>query len=46
MWESPVVSQYGFSGIPFACILDKEGNIAGKNLRGPALEEKIIELLQ
>lgn len=45
MWQSPVVAQYGFTGIPFACILDKEGNIAGKNLRGPALEEKIKELL-
>lgn len=45
-WKSPVVSLYGFEGIPFACLLDKEGNIAGKNLRGPELEEKIKELLQ
>ena len=46
MWQSPVVTQYGFTGIPFAVLLDKEGNIAGKNLRGPALEEKIKELLE
>ncbi len=45
MWQSPVVAQYGFTGIPFAVLLDKEGNIAGKNLRGPALEEKVKELL-
>ena len=45
-WQSPVVALYGFTGIPFACVLDKNGNIAGKNLRGPALEEKIKELLQ
>ena len=45
MWQSPVVSLYGFTGIPFACILDKKGNIAGKNLRGPELEEKIKELI-
>lgn len=45
MWQSPVVGQYGFTGIPFACILDREGNIAGKNLRGPALEEKIKDLI-
>ena len=45
MWQSPVVAEYGFEGIPFTVILDKEGNIAGKNLRGPGLEEKIKELL-
>lgn len=45
MWQSPVVADYGFTGIPFAVLLDKEGNIAGKNLRGPALEEKVKELL-
>ena len=45
-WQSPVVALYGFSGIPFACVVDKSGNIAGKNLRGPALEEKIKELLK
>lgn len=45
-WESPVVPLYGFDGIPFTCILDKEGNIAAKNLRGPALEEKLKELLE
>lgn len=45
MWQSPVVQLYGFTGIPFAVILDREGNIAGKNLRGPALEEKVKELL-
>ncbi len=44
-WQSPVVSLYGFQGIPFTVLLDKQGNIAGKNLRGPELEEKIKELL-
>ena len=44
-WQSPVVAQYGFQGIPFAVVLDKQGNIAGKNLRGPELEEKIKQLL-
>ncbi len=44
-WQSPVVSLYGFSGIPFTVLLDKQGNITGKNLRGPELEEKIKELL-
>jgi thiol-disulfide isomerase/thioredoxin len=44
-WQSPVVSLYGFDGIPFAVLLDRNGNIAAKNLRGPQLEEKIKELL-
>jgi thiol-disulfide isomerase/thioredoxin len=45
-WQSPVVAQYGFSGIPFSCLLDREGKIIGKNLQGSELEEKIIEVLQ
>lgn len=44
-WQSQVVQLYGFEGIPFAVLLDRNGNIAGKNLRGPELEEKIKELL-
>lgn len=44
-WESPVVKLYGITGIPFTVILDRQGKIAGKNLRGNALEEKIKELL-
>jgi thiol-disulfide isomerase/thioredoxin len=44
-WQSPIVAQYGFSGIPFSCLLDREGKIGGKNLQGPELEEKIKELL-
>lgn len=44
-WQSPVVKLYGFNGIPFTVLLDKEGKIAAKNLRGPQLEEKIKELL-
>jgi thiol-disulfide isomerase/thioredoxin len=45
MWQSPVVALYGFNGIPFTCLLDKNGNIVAKNLRGPELEEKIKSLL-
>ncbi|MBI3501435.1 MAG: AhpC/TSA family protein [Bacteroidetes bacterium] len=44
-WQSPVVAEYGFQGIPFTVLLDKNGNVAGKNLEGPELEEKIKELL-
>lgn len=44
-WQSPIVALYGFNGIPFTCIVDKNGNIAAKNLRGPQLQAKIEELL-
>ncbi|MFM6934119.1 MAG: peroxiredoxin family protein [Flavobacteriales bacterium] len=45
-WKSPLVSTYGFDGIPFTILLNKEGNIIGKNLRGEKLEEKLNELLK
>lgn len=44
-WESPVVELYAFNGIPHTVLLDGEGNIVEKNLRGNALHEKVEELL-
>ncbi len=44
-WKSEAVKTYGFTGIPFTVLIDKEGKIIAKNLRGPALENKIKELL-
>ncbi len=44
-WNSMVVPLFDIQGIPFTLLLDQEGKIAGKNLRGPALEEKLAELL-
>ena len=44
-WKSEAVKTYGFTGIPFTVLLDPEGKIIAKNLRGPALENKIKELL-
>lgn len=45
-WQSSFVKLYGIEGIPFTILLDKEGKIVGKNLRGPALEEKLEEIFQ
>ncbi|MCR9173284.1 MAG: AhpC/TSA family protein [bacterium] len=45
-WESPVIQQYGFSGIPFTVLLNKEGNFIAVNLRGEALEQKLKELFE
>ncbi len=44
-WKSEAVKTYGFTGIPFTVLIDQEGQIIAKNLRGPALENKIKELL-
>jgi len=35
---------YAFSGIPYMVLLDKEGKVMAKNLRGEALAEKLKEL--
>jgi peroxiredoxin len=44
-WSSPVVRQYGFSGIPFTVLVDREGKIIAKGLRGEQLESKLEEVL-
>lgn len=43
-WNSEVVGLYGVQSIPFSLILDPEGKIIAKNLRGPALEQKLAEI--
>jgi len=44
-WQEPIARAYGVRSIPATFILDEEGNVIAKNLRGPALERKISELL-
>jgi peroxiredoxin len=44
-WNSGVAQSYGVNAIPATFLLDKEGKIIAKNLRGPALESKLTELL-
>ena len=44
-WSSPIVNLYGIVGIPHTVLLDKEGVIIEKNLRGDALEAKLAELM-
>ncbi|SMO66118.1 Peroxiredoxin [Saccharicrinis carchari] len=43
--DGSVANTYGVTGIPFTLLLDKEGNIIAKNLRGKQLEERLAELL-
>ncbi|APG59254.1 TlpA disulfide reductase family protein [Christiangramia salexigens] len=45
-WQEPIARKYGVTAIPATFILDKDGVIVAKNLRGDALDNKIGELLQ
>ncbi len=45
-WNNDVAVQYGIQSIPANLLLDKEGRIIGKNLRGKALEERLAEIMQ
>lgn len=45
-WGNEVGKIYSISSIPQNILVDKEGKIVAKNLRGPALEEKLAEILK
>ena len=45
-WNSVAAKAYGVSSIPFALLIDQEGKVIGKNLRGAALQQKLAEVLQ
>ncbi len=44
-WQEPIALAYGVRSIPATYILDGDGKIIAKNLRGKALEDKIAEVL-
>ncbi|WP_250432559.1 TlpA disulfide reductase family protein [Hanstruepera flava] len=44
-FNDPIAKLYNINAIPATFILDENGKIVAKNLRGPALEQKISELL-
>lgn len=44
-WNSQVAKTYGVESIPFSVLLDREGKIIGKGLRGAELEKKVREAL-
>lgn len=43
-WQSPVVSLYGVQSIPASFLIDQDGKLIGSNLRGAALEQKLLEV--
>lgn len=45
-WQDPIAKLYGVRAIPASFVLDAEGRIVAKGLRGDALDQKIGELLQ
>lgn len=44
-WQNKAAKLYGVNSIPHSVLLDKEGKIIAKNLRGAALHEKLKELM-
>jgi peroxiredoxin len=42
-WQSSIAALYGVKGIPMNFLLDKDGKIIGKGLRGIDLENKLAE---
>jgi peroxiredoxin len=45
-WGNEVGRIYGVQGIPQNFLIDREGKIVAKDLRGPALDEKLAEVLE
>lgn len=45
-WNSELAAAWGVTGIPATFLLDRDGKIIAKNLRGPALEAKLAEVLK
>jgi peroxiredoxin len=44
-WQSASAQTYGITSIPFTVLIDKDGKIIDKNLRGAQLEAKLKEIL-
>ncbi|CAN5322004.1 TlpA disulfide reductase family protein [soil metagenome] len=44
-WDSEAVALYGFDGIPYNVLVDPEGKIIAKELRGSDLSQKLEEVL-
>jgi len=44
-WNNKLAKEYGVNSIPATYLLDGEGKIIGKNLRGPKLEQAVAKAL-
>jgi hypothetical protein len=45
-WKNDVAVQYGIQAIPQNFLLDPEGKIIAKNLRGEELDSKLAEIVE
>ncbi|MBP6794349.1 MAG: AhpC/TSA family protein [Saprospiraceae bacterium] len=45
-WKSSIAALYGVQGIPQNFLIDKDGKIIAKALRGQGLSEKLVELIK
>ncbi len=43
-WQTAAIPIYGFNSIPFTILIDREGKVIAKKLRGQALENKLAEI--
>ncbi len=43
-WQNEAAKLYGVSSIPHTVLLDREGKIIARNLRGPQLDAKLREI--
>ena len=45
-WKNAVAQEFGVKSIPFSILIDKEGVILGKNLRGEELQNTLADLFK
>jgi thiol-disulfide isomerase/thioredoxin len=45
LWQNKLAQQYGIMSIPATFLLDKQGTIIGRDLRGPELEQAVADAL-
>jgi peroxiredoxin len=45
-WKSEGAAIYGVTAIPYSVLIDREGRIVAKKLRGDALEKNVTEILE
>ena len=44
-WENKLAGKYGVNSIPATYLLDRQGTIIGKDLRGEELEKAVVQAL-
>ena len=45
-WENKVAKQFGVDAIPFTILIDKDGKVLGKGIRGKELEDLVTNALK